>query len=227
MCYGRRMTVAAGLLALLGLGAAGGCARELSASEGVSIKRAYHGHCSWYTDAQGRFRREGHTIADIVQLDSRGLYVISSVDISERYDFVISADRADKAQQVLQEALVATFGLSIERAVREMPAMVLVRSASRQMTLKASAGEGHPRLRTSPVRMCRHGILDVLADAFGSQEPTRHTFEHYAMSDLAHWLSGELKRILENYVRYLLEREIKSASWLDVLGTQLGESALR
>ncbi len=40
-------------------------------------------------------------------------------------------------------------------------------------------------------------------------------------------ISGVLKKILGSYLKYLLERELKSANWLDTLGAQLGQDALR
>jgi recombinational DNA repair protein (RecF pathway) len=34
-------------------------------------------------------------------------------------------------------------------------------------------------------------------------------------------LSRELERVINSYLRYLLEREIKSATWLDTLREQI------
>jgi DNA repair protein RecO (recombination protein O) len=38
-------------------------------------------------------------------------------------------------------------------------------------------------------------------------------------------LSQEMKAVLASYVRYLLEREVKSATWLDTLRHQIGQTA--
>jgi DNA repair protein RecO (recombination protein O) len=39
-------------------------------------------------------------------------------------------------------------------------------------------------------------------------------------------LSRELERLMRNYIKHLLEREIKSAAWLDTLREQRGQTAL-
>ena len=40
-------------------------------------------------------------------------------------------------------------------------------------------------------------------------------------------ISDVLKKVLGSYIKYLLERELKSVNWLDTLGAQLGQDALR
>jgi DNA repair protein RecO (recombination protein O) len=51
----------------------------------------------------------------------------------------------------------------------------------------------------------------------------RSTFEVVSRLKVSPELSQELKAALASYIRYLLEREVKSASWLDTLRDQIGQ----
>jgi DNA repair protein RecO (recombination protein O) len=52
----------------------------------------------------------------------------------------------------------------------------------------------------------------------------RGTFEVVSRLKISQQLSQELKAVLAIYIRYLLEREIKSATWMDALRDQVGRS---
>lgn len=186
----------AAVVALLALSAASGCARELSATGGISIKKARHNHCSSYTDGEGRWRREGYTLVAMLWPDPRTLPTISSVDMSSRYDFVISAEDSSRSQDIFRKALRETFGLAAKRETRQTPVKVLIRSDRVPLDLNPSATKGERLLRTWPLALCRHSIFDLLADALRPYEPTKHTFTNYTMSDLAHWLGGMLKAVV-------------------------------
>jgi DNA repair protein RecO (recombination protein O) len=51
----------------------------------------------------------------------------------------------------------------------------------------------------------------------------RSTFEVVNRLKISPELSQELKAAMASYIRYLLEREVKSATWMDTLRNQIGE----
>jgi DNA repair protein RecO (recombination protein O) len=53
----------------------------------------------------------------------------------------------------------------------------------------------------------------------------RSTFEVVERLKISTELSNELKNGLGSYIRYILEREVKSATWLDSLRDQIGQAA--
>ena len=53
----------------------------------------------------------------------------------------------------------------------------------------------------------------------------RSSFEIVGRLKVNPELSQELKETLGNYIRYILEREVKSATWLDTLRDQIGQAA--
>ncbi len=53
----------------------------------------------------------------------------------------------------------------------------------------------------------------------------RSTFEVVSRLKVSPELSQELKAAMASYIRYLLEREVKSATWMDTLRDHIGEGA--
>lgn len=53
----------------------------------------------------------------------------------------------------------------------------------------------------------------------------RSTFEAVSRLKISPELSQELKAAMASYIRYLLEREVKSATWMDTLRDRIGEGA--
>jgi hypothetical protein len=53
----------------------------------------------------------------------------------------------------------------------------------------------------------------------------RSTFEVVGRLKISSELSQELKAALAGYIRYLLERDVKSAAWVDTLRDQIAQTS--
>lgn len=53
----------------------------------------------------------------------------------------------------------------------------------------------------------------------------RSRFEVVSRLKVSQEISQELKAVLASYIRYILEREIKSATWMDALRGQISQAA--
>ena len=111
---------------LVALLAVTGCSTELSVNPDVSIKKSYGstgGRRGW---------QQGNNITIPKMLQNRypTERLLSSVDLSPRFDFVISVKSSDYGPTVFKEALKESFGFSIEKENRPIRALVLTTSSS-------------------------------------------------------------------------------------------------
>lgn len=174
-----------------------GCATEFSNIDGISIKKAAYKGRGRSRTSEGDFKYWGGNIQHILQNRNRSIRVISSVDLSRGYDVVFSSERHDELRAFEMEALEQAFGVSAKKETREIPVSILVCSGSLPLKLTPSESQGKPHVGTLPIQMCRHfyHIKDLLR-IFKPYEPTTHTFQYYAISDLAYWLEKRQKIIV-------------------------------
>jgi len=133
----------------------------------------------------GNWVQDGQTIADILLNKNRHLRVVSTVDLSPRFDFTIFAKDFDQSYALQMKAFDETFGLSVLEDARETPVYVLVRHQSMPVALKSSLGGQEGRVQyTGPIWVCHPGLSDL----FPPYQPSVWTFRSYGAADLAVYL---------------------------------------
>ena len=171
-----------------------GCAHELSRTEGVSITPCYRSGYGRHTTPGGALMQTGLRIPDVLREGNRGVRVISSVDLSRRYNIRTRVDRRarERTLSLQTRAFEQAFDLTIRRDKRMMRVDVLVLADARAVALTPSVSTGEPRfIRALPQRLCRHGLLDLMRDALRPYTPTQYTFQRQTMHDLARWLEDK------------------------------------
>jgi len=174
-----------------------GCTTELSTIDGLSIKKAFHQWGGHGPASQGGFGYWDSNLQDILQNKNRTKRLVSSVDLSGRYDFVFSAELHNEVISLQTESLEQIFGISIEQEIREIPVLILTHIKSSSLKLTPSRSKNQPEVRTLPSHMCWHFYrIGDLLKIFQPYEPTTHTFQNYTTSDLVYWLEKYQKVVV-------------------------------
>lgn len=184
-----RIALAAPLLLIISA-----CSPELSRTEGVSIKRCHHQSVASYQDKQGRYIEED-SLASILSIPQQR--VISTVDLSNRYDIAstpLPVGKADEARQITLRAVQDTFGFSVVSEKRQMPVLILAPAEAQPPKLVTAPPDESQHLEQTPPRfLCGHFPLYNLKLALQPYQPTRHTFRAYPIKTLAIMLEEEMR----------------------------------
>ncbi|AQQ70639.1 soil-associated protein [Limihaloglobus sulfuriphilus] len=168
---------------------ASGCAKELSKTSNISIKRSNHSHVLY-----SRMKRyKGVTIPDVIQNMNRTYRIISSVELSPEFDIHVETD-----PYKITGAFEESFCLSITKDIRVIPVYVISKkdSLAEEFTVSTVADQ-RPSFRMHPVEMCKHFYhLDTYLDLFKPYEPAHYQFTNYTLSDFTFWLEQHLHCII-------------------------------